>query len=156
MESAIMNVTHPNRNRRSAGRGGRALLLLTAFGWLACSPTSPSSRELAARPGRADTNERVVSIRGAFVGDGSLEGHVDPFASSVPVERCRAEVYVESFPTEEFDANLVRVTTLGDRRYVADLQLSRADPRIRPQMRFEGFVFNSNSPGPLACADAEP
>ncbi len=155
MESAMMNSNHTNRNGRSADRRGRAALLLTAFGLLACAPASPSSRELAATPSRADTSERVLPIRGAFVGAGSLEGHVEAFSSRVPVEHCRAELYVKTFPTEEFDANLVRVTALGDGRYVADIQLSRPDPRIHAQMRFEGLVFNSNPAGPAACTDSE-
>src|SRR5258706_7545561 len=116
------------------------VMLLTAFGFMACAPTSPSSREFAVKTSRADTSERVVPIHGAFVGDGSLEGHVEAFSSSVPVEHSRVELYVKTRPTEEFDAELVRVIAFGERRYVADIRLSRPDPRIRAQMRFDGLI----------------
>jgi hypothetical protein len=155
MESAIMNVNHASQNSRFTGIRRGAALLLTALGLLACAPTSPSGREVAANPSRVESNERVVPVRGFLVGGGSLEGHVDLFTASVPVEHCRAELYVKSFPTEEFDAHLVRVNSLGDGRYEADLELSQPDPRIGRQTRFEGFTFKSDSAGPLACADSD-
>ena len=150
-----MNINHARQSSRSTGMRRGALLLLMAFELLACAPTSPSGREVAANPSRVESAERVIPIRGYLVGDGSLEGHVDLFASSVPLEHRRAELYVKSFPTEEFDANLVRISSLGDGRYEADIQLSRPDPRIGPQTRFEGFILNSDSAGPLACVNSE-
>ena len=152
MENAIASVNHATWKSRVAAKGIGAILLLTVLVPLAC--TSGNGHAPAAGPSR--TTERVIPIHGAFVGDGSVGGHIDAFASHVPVEHSRVELYVKSFPTEEFDANLVRVTALGENRYVADFELARPDPRIQREMRFAGFIFSTHSAGTLAGPDSDP
>jgi hypothetical protein len=134
----------------------RAALFLASLGLLACTSTSPTSWTACAAPTRAEASDRVVPVHGVFAGDGSLEGHVDVFTSRAPVLYERAELYAKSFPTEEFDAQVVRVTAVGGSRYVADLRLARPDSRIQRETRFQGFIFNADSDGAVACADSAP
>ena len=134
----------------------RAALFLASLGLFACTSTSPNGWTACGAPTRAEASERIVPVHGVLAGDGSLEGHVDAFTSRAPVVHRRAELYAKSFPTEEFDAQVVRVTAVGDSRYVADLRLVRPDPRIQHETHFEGFIVNTDSAGELACADSTP
>jgi hypothetical protein len=136
--------------------GIRAAVLLTSLGLFACTSMSPSVGAPVGAPTRAEASDRVVPIEGVFVGDDSLGGRVDVFTSRAPVEHCRAELYANSFPTEEFDAEVFRVTSVGDSRYVADLRLERPDPRIEHETRFRGFIFNADGVGAPGCADSKP
>ena|SRR5258708_40771 len=134
----------------------RAALVLASLGLFACTSTSPNGWTACGAPTRAEASDRVVPVHGVFAGDGSLEGHVDVFTSRAPVVNCRAELYAKSFPTEEFDAQVVQVTAVGGSRYAADLRLTRPDSRIQHETRFHGFIFNDDSAGALACADSTP
>jgi len=134
----------------------RAALFLAGLGLLACTSTSPNGWTACGAPTRGEASDSVVPVHGVFAGDGSLEGHVDVFTSRAPMAHGRAELYAKSFPTEEFDAQVVQVKAVGGSRYVADLRLVRPDSRIQHGTRFQGFLFNADSSGAFACADSAP